>query len=67
MQPLSHFEYELTDELAVQSAVAFYQSQIEHVKQGLPAKGITAPVTSLVSVIVPVMLNSMVLPGFELA
>ena len=54
--PLGHFEYELTDELAVQSAVAFCQSQIEHVKQGLPAKGMTAPVTSLGTVIVTLLL-----------
>jgi hypothetical protein len=46
-QPLGQFEYELTDELAVQSAVAFFQLQIQHVKEGLPAKGMTAPVTSL--------------------
>jgi hypothetical protein len=51
-QPLGQFEYEVTDELAVQSAVSFYQSQIQHVKDGLPQKGVTAPVTTLGTMIV---------------
>jgi hypothetical protein len=49
-QPLGSFEYEVTDDLAAQSAVVFYQSQIQHVKEGLPQKGVTAPVTSLATV-----------------
>jgi hypothetical protein len=54
-KPVGSLEYEVTDELAVQSAVVFYQSQIRRVKEGLAGKGVTAPVTTLGTVVVTLL------------